>query len=94
MLVSLIERHIRHAGIHQGVQLGAKLAMRVLNEIDEVTPIYSPAGGRQEAAPARTPLAELDDTTQVYHTLGLAPLAPGRAQVWEPSSSTGCSQEW
>ena len=48
MIVSLIERQIRHAGIQQqGLPLGAKLAMRLLNEIDEVTLIYPPAGGRQ-----------------------------------------------
>ena len=48
MIVSLIERQIRHAGIHHdGLPLGAKLAMRLLNEIDEVTLIYPPAGGRQ-----------------------------------------------
>lgn len=80
MLVSLIERHIRHAGIHhQGLPLGAKLAMRLLNEIDEVTLIYPPAGGRQGRPRARTTLAELDDTQQKLHdTLGLQPLAPNR----------------
>jgi transposase len=80
MLVSLIERHIRHTGIHhQGLPLGAKLAMRLLNEIDEVTLIYPPAGGRQGRPRVRTTLAELDDTQQqLYDTLGLQPLAPSR----------------
>jgi transposase len=80
MLVSLIERHIRHAGIHhQGLPLGAKLAMRLLNEIDEITLIYPPAGGRQGRPRVRTILAELDDTQQQLHDiLGLQPLAPSR----------------
>jgi transposase len=80
MLVSLIERHIRHTAIHhQGLPLGAKLAMRLLNEIDEVTLIYPPAGGRQGRPRVRTTLAELDDTQQqLYDTLGLQPLAPSR----------------
>lgn len=80
MLVSLTERHIRHAGIHhQGLPLGAKLAMRLLNEINEVALIYPPAGGRQGRPRVRTTLAELDDTQQQLHdTLGLQPLAPSR----------------
>jgi transposase len=78
MIVSLIERQIRHAGIQQqGLPLGAKLAMRLLNEIDEVTLIYPPAGGRQGRPRVRTILADLDDTQrQLYHTLQLQPLAP------------------
>jgi transposase len=78
MIVSLIERQIRHAGIHQhDLPLGAKLAMRLLNEIDEVTLIYPPAGGRQGRPRVRTILADLDDTQrQLYHTLQLQPLAP------------------
>jgi transposase len=78
MIVSLIERQIRHAGIHQdGLPLGAKLAMRLLNEIDEVTLIYPPAGGRQGRPRVRTILAELDDTQrQLYQALQLQPLAP------------------
>ena len=48
MIVSLIERQIRDAGIQQeGLATGAKLAMRLLNEIDEITLIYLPAGGRR-----------------------------------------------
>ena len=78
MIVSLIERQIHHAGIeHEGLPLGAKLAMRLLNEIDEVTLIYPPAGGRQGRPRARTTLAEIDDTQrQLYDALQLQPLAP------------------
>ena len=78
MIVSLIERQIRHAGIQQqGLPLGAKLAMRLLNEIDEVTLIYPPAGGRQGRPRVRTILADLDDTQrQLYEALQLQPLAP------------------
>jgi transposase len=78
MIVSLIERQIRHAGIQQDdLPLGAKLAMRLLNEIDEVTLIYPPAGGRQGRPRVTTILAELDDTQrQLYHTLDLQPLSP------------------
>jgi hypothetical protein len=80
MIVSLIERHIRHAGIHhEGLPLGAKLAMRLLNEIDEVTLIYPPAGGRQGRPRVRTTLAELDDTQRkLYDALQLQPLAHSR----------------
>jgi transposase len=78
MIVSLIERQIRHAGIHQdGLPLGAKLAMRLLNEIDEVTLIYPPAGGRQGRPRARTILADLDPSQhQLYDALQLKALAP------------------
>jgi transposase len=78
MIVSLIERQIRHAGIQQqGLPLGAKLAMRLLNEIDEVTLIYPPAGGHQGRPRVRTTLADLDDTQrQLYEALQLQPLAP------------------
>lgn len=78
MIVSLIERQIRNAGIQQqGLPLGAKLAMRLLNEIDEVTLIYPPAGGRQGRPRVRTILADLDDTQrQLYEALQLQPLAP------------------
>jgi transposase len=79
MIVSLIERQIRHAAIkHQALPLGAKLTMRLLDEIDEVTLIYPPAGGRQGRPRVRTILAELDDTQhQLYQALQLQPLAPG-----------------
>jgi transposase len=78
MIVSLIERQIRHAGIQQqGLPLGAKLALRLLNEIHEVTLIYPPAGGRQGRPRLRTILADLDDTQrQLYEALQLQPLAP------------------
>jgi transposase len=78
MIVSLIERQIRHAGIQlDGLPLGAKLAMRLLNEIDEVTLIYPPAGGRQGRPRVRTMLAEIDETQQqLYDALRLQPLAP------------------
>jgi transposase len=80
MIVSLIERQIRHAGIHQHeLPLGAKLAMRLLNEIDEVTLIYPPAGGRQGRPRARTTIAEIDDTQrQIYEALQLQALAPSK----------------
>ena len=78
MIVSLIERQISHATIQQqGLPLGAKLAMRLLNEIDEVTLVHPPAGGRQGRPRVRTILADLDDTQQqLYQTLELQPLAP------------------
>ncbi len=78
MLVSLIERQISHAGIQQnGLPLGAKLAMRLLNEIDEVTLVYPPAGGRQGRPRVRTMLAEMDETQRrLYDALQLQPLAP------------------
>jgi transposase len=80
MLASLIERQIRQAGIQQdGLPLGTKLAMRLLNEIDEVTLIYPPAGGHQGRPRVRTILAELDHTQQqLYQALDLQPLAPPR----------------
>jgi transposase len=79
MIVSLIERQIRRAGIEQdGLPLGAKLAMRLLNDINEVTLVYPPAGARQGRPRVRTILAELDDTQRdLYEALQLQPLAPG-----------------
>lgn len=78
MIVSLIERQIRHANIHHdGLPLGAKLAMRLLSEIAEVTLIYPPAGGRQGRPRVKTILAELDDTQrQLFRALDLQSLAP------------------
>ncbi len=78
MIVSLIERQIRHAAIElDGLPLGPKLAMRLLTEIHEVTSIYPPAGGRQGRPRARTTLAQTDDTQQrLLDTLGLSDLAP------------------
>lgn len=80
MLVSLIERQIHHAAIHQhGLPLGAKLAMRLLNEIDEVTLIYPPSGGKQGRPRIRTRLAEMDETQQqLYEALDLKALAPDK----------------
>jgi transposase len=78
MIVSLIERQIHHAGIQQdGLALGSKLAMRLLNEIDEVTLIYPPTGGHRGRPKIRTHLATMDDTQQQLHdALDLAQLAP------------------
>jgi hypothetical protein len=46
--------------------------MRLLTEINEVTLIYPPAGGRQGRPRVRTTLAEMDDTQrQLYDTLDL-----------------------
>jgi transposase len=80
MIVSLIERQIRHAGITQDdLPLGSKLAMRLLNEINEATLIYPPAGGRQGRPRVRTTIAEIDDTQrQLYEALDLQTLAPSR----------------
>jgi transposase len=72
-IVNLIERELRNAGI----DLGTKLAMRLLSEIHETTLIYQPAGGKQGRPRVRTRLAELDDTQQrLFDALELAPLAP------------------
>jgi transposase len=72
-IVNLIERETRTAGI----DLGPKLALRLLTEIHETTLIYPPAGGKQGRPRARTHLAELDDTQQrLYDALDLAQLAP------------------
>lgn len=81
MIVSLICRQISHAGIQQdGLPLGAKLAMRLLNEIEEVTLVYPPAGAGRGRPRVRTRLAEMDDTQrQLYETLDLQSLAPGQA---------------
>jgi transposase len=80
MIVSLIERQIRQAGIQQDdLPLGSKLAMRLLSEINEVTLIYPPAGGRQGRPRVRTTLAEMDDTQrQLYDALDLQTLAPSQ----------------
>jgi transposase len=72
-IVNLIERQLRKAGI----DLGPKLAMRLLTEIHETTLIYPPAGGKQGRPRARTQLAELDATQQrLFDALDLAQLAP------------------
>jgi transposase len=76
MIVSLIERQIHDAGIQQDdLPIGAKLAMRLLNEIDEVTLIYPPSGGRQGRPRVRTRLATMDETQQqLYEALDLRAL--------------------
>jgi transposase len=72
-IVNLIERAVRNAGI----DLGPKLAMRLLTEIHETTLIYPPAGGKQGRPRVRTRLAELDDTQRrLFDALDLAALAP------------------
>lgn len=72
-IVNLIERELRNAG----VDLGTKLAMRLLTDIRETTLIYPPAGGKQGRPRARTHLAELDNTQQrLFDALDLATLAP------------------
>ncbi len=83
MIVTLIERHIRHAGVQQdGLALGSKLAMRLLLEINETTLIYPPAGGRQGRPRIRTQLAEIDHTQQqLFDSLDLQQLAPTPVEV-------------
>ena len=80
MIVTLIEREVRQAGLHEnGRPLGAKLTMRLLSEINEATLVYPPAGGRQGRPRLRTTLAETDDTQRaLFDTLGLQALAPAR----------------
>lgn len=76
-LVNLIDREVRRAGI----ELGPKLAMRLLSEIHETTLVYPPAGGKRGRPRVRARLAEMDDTQrQLFEALRLAELAPG-AQV-------------
>jgi transposase len=76
-LVNLIDREVRRAGI----ELGPKLAMRLLSEIHETTLVYPPAGGKQGRPRVRARLAEMDDTQrQLFDALALAELAPD-AQV-------------
>lgn len=73
LLVNLIEREVRRAG----VELGPKLALRLLSEIHETTLVYPPAGGKQGRPKLRTRLAEMDHTQrQLFDALALAELAP------------------
>ncbi len=73
LVVNLIEREVRRAG----VELGSKLAMRLLTEIHETTLVYPPAGGKQGRPRVRTRLAEIDeDQRRVFEALALAELAP------------------
>jgi transposase len=73
-IVALITRRLRSAG----VDLGPKLALRLLSEIHETTLVYPAAGGRQGRPRLRTQLAEMDATqSTLFHALNLAELAPG-----------------
>jgi transposase len=73
LIVNLIEREVRRAGI----ELGPKLAMRLLSEIHETTLVYPPAGGKQGRPKLRARLAEMDDTQRrLFAALALAELAP------------------
>src|SRR5581483_9654394 len=74
MIVHLIEREARRAGIEDGAQQ----ILRSLSEIDELTLVYPPAGGRQGRPRVRRRTADnLDEAqTRLYDVLGLAELAP------------------
>ena len=73
LLVNLIEREIRRAGI----ELGPKLAMRLLSEIHETTLVYPPAGGKQGRPKLRTRPAQMDETQrQLLDALALDELVP------------------
>jgi transposase len=74
MLVHLIEREARKAGSTDGAQQ----ILRSLSEIDEVTLVYPPAGGRQGRPRVRRRIADNLDEAQarLYDALGLAELAP------------------
>lgn len=73
-IVHLIEREARRAGVEDGAQQ----FLRSLSEIDELTLVYPPAGGRQGRPRVRRRIADnLDEAqTQLYEALGLAQLAP------------------
>jgi transposase len=71
-IIALINRTLHQAGI----ELGPKLAVRLLSEIHETTLIYPAAGGHQGRPRARTQLAEIDDTQRrLFDALDLAQLA-------------------
>jgi transposase len=73
LIVNLIEREVRRAGI----ELGTKLAMRSLSEIHETTLVYPPAGGKQGRPKLRTRLAQMDaQQRRIFNALGLNTLAP------------------
>lgn len=73
LIVNLIEREVRRAG----VELGSKLAMRSLSEIHETTLVYPPAGGKRGRPKVRTRLAEMDpEQRRIFAALGLDELAP------------------
>ncbi len=72
-IVHLIEREARRAGI----EAGTEQILRALSEIDEVTLVYPPAGGRQGRPRVRRRLAEMNaDQSRLHEALGLAELAP------------------
>ncbi len=73
-LVHLIEREARRTGIEDGAQQ----ILRQLSEIDELTLVYPPAGGRQGRPRVRRRIADNLDPAQsrLYDVLGLAELAP------------------
>lgn len=74
MIVHLIEREARKQGIPDGTQQ----ILRALSEIDELTLVYPPAGGKQGRPRVRRRIADnLDETqTRLYQALDLAELAP------------------
>ena len=73
LVVNLIEREVHRAG----VELGSKLAMRLLTEIHETTLVYPPAGGKQGRPRVKTRLADIDeDQRRIFEALRLAELAP------------------
>jgi transposase len=73
LIVNLIEREVRRAKI----ELGTKLAMRLLTEIHETTLVYPPAGGKQGRPRVRTRLAAMDETqSRIFDVLDLGKLAP------------------
>ncbi len=73
MIVHLIEREARKAGIADGAQE----ILRALSEIDELTLVYPPASGKQGRPRVRRRIADnLDQAqTRLYEALGLAELA-------------------
>lgn len=74
MIVHLIEREAHKANIADGAQQ----ILRQLSEIDEVTLVYPPAGGKQGRPRVRRRIADNLDQAQarLYELLGLAELAP------------------
>ena len=74
MIVHLIEREARKAGIGDGAQQ----ILRALSEIDEVTLVYPAAGGKQGRPRVRRRIADNLDQEQarLYEVLALAELAP------------------
>lgn len=77
MIVQLIEREARRAGIGEGAQQ----ILRSLSEIDELTLVYPPAGGKQGRPRVRRRIADnLDDLQgRLFETLSLAELTPPEA---------------